>query len=83
MYTSRSTLTRIAISKTEAIGARTTAAVFLLLDIFSDPNIWEMNTFHKNAIRRLMHARNAGNLTLITVGEGDFPSVTDYDVKCR
>ncbi|WP_144023157.1 hypothetical protein [Burkholderia sp. AU15512] len=54
-------MTRIAISKTEAIGARTTIAVFLLLDIFSDPNIWEMNTFHKSAIRRLIHARHAGD----------------------
>ncbi len=61
MYTSRSTLTRIAISKTDAIGARTTAAVFLLLDIFSDPDIWEMNTFHKSAARRSMRARNAGD----------------------
>ncbi|NIE55340.1 MULTISPECIES: hypothetical protein [unclassified Burkholderia] len=59
-------MTRIAISKAEAIGARTTAAVFLLLDIFSVPNIWEMNTFHKSAIRRLIirrliHARHASD----------------------
>ncbi|VWD49291.1 hypothetical protein BCO71033_05187 [Burkholderia contaminans] len=29
------------------------------------------------------YAGAAGTLTLTTVGEGDFPSVTDYDVKCR
>ncbi|MGU3781683.1 hypothetical protein [Burkholderia metallica] len=44
---------------TDAIGAGITAAVFLLLDIFSDPDIWEMNTFQKCAVRQLIPARNA------------------------
>ncbi|WP_175006889.1 hypothetical protein [Burkholderia lata] len=29
------------------------------------------------------YAAPAGKLTLTTVGDGDLPSVTDYDVKCR
>lgn len=46
MYTSLSTLTRIAISEIGAFGAGTTAVMFVLVDLFPDPNIWEMNTFH-------------------------------------